>query len=70
MKDTYFTLIKNERIAHNTYLSVLKGDTSDITASGQFVNIKLDGLPVGKWRYLEKSEVDYLYRATKEGTNV
>lgn len=33
-------------------------------------NIKLDGLPVGKWRYLEKSEVDYLYRATKEGTNV
>ena len=43
MKDTYFTLIKNEKIAANTYLSVLSGDTSDITASGQFVNIKLDG---------------------------
>ncbi|MBQ8372453.1 MAG: rRNA pseudouridine synthase [Clostridia bacterium] len=28
-------------------------------------NLKLDGLPVGKWRYLEKSEVDYLYKATK-----
>ena len=27
-------------------------------------NLKLDGLPVGKWRYLEKEEVDYLYRAT------
>ena len=27
-------------------------------------NLKLDGLPVGKWRHLEKEEVDYLYRAT------
>lgn len=30
-------------------------------------NIKLDGLPVGKWRYLEPEEVDYLYKATKGG---
>jgi dihydroorotate dehydrogenase electron transfer subunit len=44
MKDTYFKLIENKEIASNTYLSVLEGDTSDITASGQFVNIKLDGL--------------------------
>ncbi len=28
-------------------------------------NLKLDGLPVGKWRYLDQSEVDYLYKATK-----
>ena len=28
-------------------------------------NLKLDGLPVSKWRYLEDSEVDYLYKATK-----
>ena len=28
--------------------------------------LKLDGLPVGKWRYLEQFEVDYLYKATKE----
>ncbi len=28
-------------------------------------NIKLDGLPVGKWRYLTQKEVDELYRATK-----
>ena len=44
MKDIYFTLLENKKIASNTYLSVLEGDTSDITASGQFVNIKLDGL--------------------------
>ena len=29
-------------------------------------DLKLDGLPVGKWRYLEEREVDYLYKATKE----
>ena len=29
-------------------------------------NLKLDGLPVGKWRYLEQHEVDYLYKATTE----
>ena len=33
-------------------------------------NLKLDGLPVGKWRYLEKDEVDYLYKATKDVKNV
>ena len=26
--------------------------------------LKLNGLPVGKWRYLEPGEVEYLYRAT------
>ena len=29
-------------------------------------NLKLNSLPVGKWRYLEQNEVDYLYKATKE----
>lgn len=33
-------------------------------------NLKLDGLPVGKWRYLEQSEVDYLYKATRNVKNV
>ena len=28
-------------------------------------NLKLDGLPVGKWRYLESDEVEYLKRATR-----
>ena len=28
-------------------------------------NLKLGGLPVGKWRYLEADEVEYLYKATK-----
>lgn len=33
-------------------------------------NLKLDGLPVGKWRYLEDAEVEYLYKATRNVKNV
>ena len=28
--------------------------------------LKLNNLPVGKWRYLEDAEVDYLYKATRK----
>lgn len=28
-------------------------------------DLKLDGMPVGKWRHLTQAEVDYLYKATK-----
>ena len=71
MKDTYFTLIKNERIAANTYLSVLKGDTSAITASGQFVNIKLDGFylrrPISVCN-VEGDDLTIIYKAVGKGT--
>ena len=43
MRDIIFEVISNKKIAKNTYECVLSGDISDITASGQFVNIKLDG---------------------------
>ena len=43
MKDTTFRILTNRKIAKNTYECVLLGDISDITAPGQFVNIKLDG---------------------------
>ncbi len=33
-------------------------------------DLKLDGLPVGKWRYLEDDEVEYLKKATKRNKNV
>lgn len=32
--------------------------------------LKLDGMPVGKWRYLENDEVEYLYRETRTKNNV
>lgn len=73
MKDTVFKLKENKMIAKNTYLSVLSGDTSDITASGQFVNIKLDGF------YLRRpisvcdvngDELTLIYKAVGAGTEV
>lgn len=44
MTEKIFEITKNEYLAKNTYLMVLKGDTCDITRPGQFVNIKLDDL--------------------------
>ena len=43
MKQSLFEVVSNRSIAKNTYEMVLKGDTSQVTASGQFINIKLDG---------------------------
>ena len=73
MKDTIFTIKSNEKIAKNTYECVLIGDTTDITASGQFVNIKLDGF------YLRRpisvcdvrgDELTLIYKAVGKGTEV
>jgi dihydroorotate dehydrogenase electron transfer subunit len=44
MKQGYFKITKNIPLTQSVYLMELEGDTSDITAPGQFVNIKLDGL--------------------------
>ena len=43
MKEVFFKIESNELIAKNTYEMVLSGDTQEITAPGQFVNIKLEG---------------------------
>jgi dihydroorotate dehydrogenase electron transfer subunit len=71
MKDTYFTLIENRKIAKGTYLSVLEGDTSNIKASGQFVNIKLDGLylrrPISVCD-VEGDKLTVIYKAVGVGT--
>ena len=44
MKQGLFEIVSNVPLTENVYKMVLQGDTSDITASGQFVNIKLEGL--------------------------
>ena len=43
MKQGYFEIIGNVPLTSTVYRMRLRGDTSDIAASGQFVNIKLDG---------------------------
>ena len=44
MKQSIFTIIENNALTKDVYKMVLEGDTSAITASGQFVNIQLDGM--------------------------
>ena len=43
MKQSIFTVAENRKIASSVYEMTLSGDTSEITAPGQFVNIQLDG---------------------------
>ena len=44
MKQSILTIVSNEALTQSVYKMVLRGDTSAITAAGQFVNIQLDGL--------------------------
>ena len=43
MKQGFFEIIENTAIAPNVMRMRLRGDTADITAPGQFVNIALEG---------------------------
>ena len=44
MRESIFKIIDNTPLTETVYKMKLQGDVSDITSSGQFVNIKLDGL--------------------------
>ena len=44
MKQSLFQITENVNLTENVMRMRLKGDTSAITASGQFINIKLDNL--------------------------
>ena len=43
MKQGIFTIIENKRLTETVFRVVLAGDTSAVTAAGQFVNIALNG---------------------------
>ena len=43
MKQSIFTILENKPLTKDVCRMVLEGDTSAITASGQFVNIQLSG---------------------------
>ncbi len=43
MKQSIFTILTNEPLTSTVYKMTLSGDTTPITAPGQFVNIKLEG---------------------------
>ncbi|MBQ7331598.1 MAG: dihydroorotate dehydrogenase electron transfer subunit [Oscillospiraceae bacterium] len=71
MKQSYFDIVSNEALTDSVYKMVLSGDTSAITAPGQFVNIQLDGLflrrPISVCDY-DGSTLTIIYKVVGKGT--
>jgi len=71
MKQSIFEIIKNIPLNENVYLMRLKGDTSEITRPGQFVNIALEGLflrrPISV-NDVEGDELQIIYKVVGKGT--
>ena len=71
MKQSFFEIIENTPLTESVYKMVLAGDTSAITAPGQFVNIKLDGLflrrPISVCDY-DESTLTIIYKVVGKGT--
>ena len=71
MKQSIFEIKSNIEIAKNTFEMVLAGDTSAVTAPGQFVNIKLDGFflrrPISICDWNEDT-LTIIYKTVGQGT--
>ncbi len=71
MKQSLFQIIENIHLTDNVMRMRLQGDTSAITASGQFINIKLDGLflrrPISVCD-CEGDTVTIIYKVVGKGT--
>ena len=71
MKQGIFTIKSNVALTATVYKMVLAGDTSAITASGQFVNILLDGLflrrPISVNDCVD-NELTIIYKVVGKGT--
>ena len=71
MKQSLFTIKENTPLTKSVYRMRLVGDTSDITAPGQFVNILLDGLflrrPISVCDRMD-GELTIVYKVVGKGT--
>ncbi|MBR3909894.1 MAG: dihydroorotate dehydrogenase electron transfer subunit, partial [Anaerotignum sp.] len=71
MKQSLFTIQSNEKLTDSVCKMVLAGDTSAITASGQFVNIQLKGFflrrPISVCDY-DENTLTILYKVVGKGT--
>ena len=71
MKQSIFTILTNEALTPSVYRMTLSGDTSAITAPGQFVNIRLAGkflrrpISVCDW---EDGKLTLVYKVVGHGT--
>lgn len=73
MKQAYFKVISNKRIAKNVYEMKLEGDTSAIINPGQFVNIKIEGeflrRPISICDYSDNT-LTLIYKVVGKGTSL
>ena len=73
MKQSMFTIVSNIALTDSVYKMVLQGDTSAITAPGQFVNIKLEGMflrrPISVCD-VEGDRLTIIYKVVGKGTEV
>ena len=71
MKQSIFTILSNEALTDSVYKMVLRGDTSAITASGQFVNLQLTGKflrrPISVCDY-DDATLTIVYKVVGHGT--
>ena len=71
MKQSIFEIVSNEALTDSVYKMVLGGDTSAITAPGQFVNIKLEGMflrrPISVCD-VEGEKLTIIYKVVGKGT--
>ncbi len=71
MKQGIFSIISNEALTDSVYRMVLSGDTSAITAPGQFVNIQLEGKflrrPISVCDY-DENTLTIVYKVVGSGT--
>ena len=71
MKQSIFTIKENRALTDLVWLMRLEGDTSDVTAAGQFVNIQLDGLylrrPISVFD-CEEGLLSIIYKVVGKGT--
>ncbi len=74
MKQGFFTIIEQNCLAPLVYEMKLEGDTSAITAPGQFVNIKIDGFylrrPISVCDYSQDGSLTLIYKVVGHGTEV
>ncbi|MBO4356534.1 MAG: dihydroorotate dehydrogenase electron transfer subunit [Clostridia bacterium] len=71
MKNAVFTVLSNEPIADSVMRMTVRGDVSDITAPGQFVNIQMNGFylrrPISVCD-VEGSDLTLIYKIVGAGT--
>ena len=71
MKQSIFEILSNEALTDCVYKMVLQGDTSAITAAGQFVNIQLEGMflrrPISVCDY-DAETLTIVYKVVGKGT--